>query len=295
MSIGHGMIWPLAAEYVRRGWAVRRAGWSNEITNPFNKASSLRWIIHHSGLFHVTYLNRGDDFIVGNVSRVVRNTDFGVDEFYADDWTVYAPGCSASPAPDQQGKFWYSGSVDDEPYTDPTVPGAGGTGCPDVPPVIDDPPPNCGGLCQPPPYCGPNFKLVTGGYDSCGCRIYLCQPKFCADPPLCPPVTTLRIGGYNDLGCAIWNCAPDDRQPCGDPPVCGPNTKLAIGGRDARGCLTYVCQPTFCPDPPNCPPGQISFIVGMDDQGCSIFECKPDKPPCPPPPNCGPDAKPATD
>jgi hypothetical protein len=163
MSIGHGMIWPLAAEYARRGWAVRRAGWSNEITNPFNHTSSLRWIIHHGGLFHVTYLNRGDDFIVGNVSRVVRNTDFGVDEFYADDWTVYAPGCPATPAPDQQGKLWYPGAVDDEPYTDPSVPGAGGTGCPDVPPVIDDPPPNCGGPCQPPPYCGPNFKLVTGG------------------------------------------------------------------------------------------------------------------------------------
>ncbi len=108
------------------GWAVRRAGWLNEITNPFNHTSSLRWIIHHSGLFHVTYLNRGDDFIVGNVSRVVRNTDFGVDEFYADDWTVCS-GLLCHPAPDQQGKLWYPGAVDDEPYTDPSVPGVYGT------------------------------------------------------------------------------------------------------------------------------------------------------------------------
>ena len=29
MTYGSGMIWPLAAEYARRGWAVRRAGWDD--------------------------------------------------------------------------------------------------------------------------------------------------------------------------------------------------------------------------------------------------------------------------
>ena len=143
MSIGHGMIWPLAAEYARRGWAVRRVNWANPVTNLSGnhpQPSSLRWIVHHSGLFHLTYLNRGDDFIVGPVSRVVRNTDFGVDEFYANDWTVFSPSCSATPAPDQQGKLWYPGAVDDEPYDDPTAPGTGDQSCPDVPPIFDPPP-----------------------------------------------------------------------------------------------------------------------------------------------------------
>ena len=58
MSVGHGMIWPLAAEYARRGWAVRRVGWANEITDPFDKDTSLRWIVHHHGLFHLTYLSK---------------------------------------------------------------------------------------------------------------------------------------------------------------------------------------------------------------------------------------------
>jgi len=147
MSIGHGMIWPLAAEYARRGWAVRRVNWADEVTNKSGnhpQPSSLRWIVHHSGLFHLTYLNRGDDFIVGPVSRVVRNTDFGVDEFHADDWTVFSPGCSATPAPDQQGKLYYPSAVDDEPYDDPTAPGTGDQSCPDVPPIFDDPPPGDG-------------------------------------------------------------------------------------------------------------------------------------------------------
>ena len=143
MSIGHGMIWPLAAEYARRGWAVRRVNWANPVTNLSGnhpQPTSLRWIVYHGGLFHLTYLNRADDFIVGDVSRVVQNTDFGVDEFYANDWTVFSPSCSATPAPDQQGKLWYPGAVDDEPYDDPTAPGTGDQSCPDVPPIFDPPP-----------------------------------------------------------------------------------------------------------------------------------------------------------
>ena len=283
MSIGHGMIWPLAAEYARRGWAVRRAGWSNGVTRPFNPATSMRWIIFNSGLFHLTFFDRGDDYLIGPVTRVVRNTDFGVDEFYADDWTVFSPSCSATPAPDQQGKLWYPAAVDDEPYTDPTGPEAGDHGCPDVPPIFDDPPPYCGGPCQPPPYCGPNFKLATGGYDSCGCRFHVCQPIFCADPQTCPPGTTLRIGGYNDLGCAIWVCAPDDREPCGDPPFCGPNTKLALSGSNVRGCPTFVCQPIGCGDPPVCSPGQSLTATGLDNAGCPLWVCAPnDEQPCKP-------------
>ncbi len=42
------------------------------------------------------------------------------------------------------------------------------------------------------------------------------------------------------------------------------------------------------------PRGANPFAIGTDDKGCAIFECRPDKPPCPPPPDCGPDAKPAT-
>jgi hypothetical protein len=76
----------------------------------------------------------------------VRNTDFGVDEFYANDWTVFSPSCSATPAPDQQGKLWYPGAVDDEPYDDPKAPGTGDQTCPEVPPIFDDPPPDDGGI-----------------------------------------------------------------------------------------------------------------------------------------------------
>lgn len=142
MSIGHGMIWPLAAEYARRGWAVRRVNWADEVTNKSGnhpQPTSLRWIVYHSGLYHLTYLNRGDDFIVGDVSRVVRNTDFGVDEFHAGDWTVFSPSCAVTPAPDQQGKLYYPSAVDDEPYDDPTAPGTGDQSCPEVPPIIDPP------------------------------------------------------------------------------------------------------------------------------------------------------------
>ena len=142
MSIGHGMIWPLAAEYARRGWAVRRVNWANPVTNLSGnhpQPTSLRWIVYHSGLFHLTYLNRADDFIVGDVSRVVRNSDFGTDEFHAGDWTVFSPSCAVTPAPDQQGKLYYPSAVDDEPYDDPTAPGTGDQSCPDVPPIIDPP------------------------------------------------------------------------------------------------------------------------------------------------------------
>ena len=142
MSIGHGMIWPLAAEYARRGWAVRRANWAQRVTNLSGnhpQPNSLRWIVYHSGLFHLTYRNEADDYIVGDVSRVVRNTDFGVDEFHAGDWTVFPPSCAVTPAPNQQGKLYYPSAVDDEPYDDPTAPGTGDQSCPDVPPIIDPP------------------------------------------------------------------------------------------------------------------------------------------------------------
>ncbi|MGA0846327.1 MAG: hypothetical protein ACO3RV_07270, partial [Luteolibacter sp.] len=226
MSIGHGMIWPLAAEYARRGWAVRRAGWTNEITHPFSKSSSLRWIHYDTGMFHVSYLDRSSTNTFGNVRRVIRNTDFGVDEFYANDWTVYAPSCYAIPEQEQQGKLDYPGAAEDEPYPDPNAPAPSGTGCPKVPPIFDDLLPSCSEPCQQPLACGTNFKSVTGGYDSCGCRVQLCQPIFCPDPPICPPGFTPRSDGFNDLGCAVWRCSEDDRQPCGDSPVCDPNSKL---------------------------------------------------------------------
>ena len=120
MSVGHGMIWPLAAEYARRGWAVRRAGWTDHITDPFNQDASLRWIVYHHGLFHLTYLAKSSTATGSAVSRVVRNTDFGVDEFLAADWTVYSPHAAPTyDGWDQQGKEQYPTPVDASPPSYP--------------------------------------------------------------------------------------------------------------------------------------------------------------------------------
>jgi hypothetical protein len=181
------MIWPLAAEYAKLGWAVRRAGWANPVTSPFNASSSLRWVTYQNGLFHLTYINQTSTATIGSVSRVVRNTDFGVSEFHANDWTVYSTSCQVSSGT-QQGKLMYPGYVDDEPYNDPFSSLFNFSGCPDVPPIKPpgggggggggaDPPPPCG-PCLPPPLCGENFKLVETGRDQCNCRSYICQPTF---------------------------------------------------------------------------------------------------------------------
>ncbi len=180
------MIWPLAAEYARRGWAVRRVAWSNPITNPFNADTSLRWVVYHHGLFHITYLNRTVSATGANITRVVQNYDFGRDEFLARDWTVYSPQCSTVYAGwDQQGKPPYPTPVDYNPPTYPwTPPGdPAPIACPNVPPIFPPDDPTCGTPCQPPPLCGANYKLATGGFDTCGCRIHICQPLFCPDPP----------------------------------------------------------------------------------------------------------------
>lgn len=282
------MIWPLAAEYAKRGWAVRRAGWANPITSPFNASSSLRWVVYQNGLFHLTYIQKTATETMGSVSRVVRNTDFGVAEFHANDWTVYSTNCQVSGG-SQQGKLMYPGYVDDEPYNDPFASLFNYSGCPDVPPIE---PPSGGGddgdggggggcdLCPPPPFCGPNFKLDESGRDACNCRTYICQPTFCGDPPECPTGYRRVVIGYDELGCARWECRKITTVPCGDLPECSPTSKLVIAGSDARGCPIYICQPLECPDVIKCPDGYVAVFDEPDAAGCPTYTCVKQDTPC---------------
>jgi hypothetical protein len=132
MTYGNGMIWPLASEYAKRGWAVRRIGWDDSTTLG-SSGRALRWIIYQNSLFWLLYREVSS----GNkVSRVVRNTDFGVDDFFAEDWTVYSPSCSESAQqsdPTQQGKKKYPRPVDSLPVVDPLNPNSKFGACPIVP------------------------------------------------------------------------------------------------------------------------------------------------------------------
>jgi hypothetical protein len=269
MSVGHGMIWPLAAEYARGGWAVRRAGWTSEITSPFNADNSLRWVVYHSGLFHLTYLSKSASTTHGTVTRVIQNTDFGVSEFLASDWTVFSTACGgASPDSSQQGKPPYPTPLDAPPLIFPPIDGTGTNTCVTVPPVFPPPDSECG-ACPPPPACGPDTKLATSGFDSCGCPTFLCQPIYCPNPPDCGAGKVPKAKGFNSLGCAIWECG----DVCAPPPECGANTTLVNKGNDAKGCPSYLCQPTYCGDPPECPPGKTLTITEATDNGCPSFAC----------------------
>jgi hypothetical protein len=89
MTYGSGMIWPLAAEYARRGWAVRRAGW-DDLDLFGDTGRALRWVVYQNALFWLLYRTP----VTGaKATRVIRNTDFVVEDFYAEDWTVLTPAC----------------------------------------------------------------------------------------------------------------------------------------------------------------------------------------------------------
>lgn len=146
---GIGMIWPLAAAYARKGWAVRRAGWENPYvaTGAALASNSLRWIVWQNALFHTIYQERGDDYIGARISRPVLNTDFTEADFRADDWTVLTPSCLASGGsgnPGQQGFQPYPQNGTESPSIDPQYPNIYFGTCPTVPPVISNSDPGTG-------------------------------------------------------------------------------------------------------------------------------------------------------
>jgi hypothetical protein len=132
MTYGSGMIWPLASEYAKRGWAVRRIGWDNpDLLGDTGRA--LRWITYQNSMFWLLYRQASSE---NKISRVIRNSDFGVDDFYAEDWTVFSPSCSNSAQqsdPTQQGKKRYPRPVDVTIVVDPLNPNSKYGACPIVP------------------------------------------------------------------------------------------------------------------------------------------------------------------
>ena len=88
-SISQLFDWPTANKALRAGWRVRRNGWTD------------RWLVRWTGGLIWLILNDG-------TKRVVENTDFGVEEFAALDWTNLPPEC----------------------VTAGTTPGTGTNGCP---------------------------------------------------------------------------------------------------------------------------------------------------------------------
>jgi hypothetical protein len=139
MTYGSGMIWPLAAEYARRGWAVRRAGWDDGTTFG-DSGRALRWIVYQNALFFLLYRAATTGI---KVTRVVRNTDFVFEDFHAEDFTVLTPECL-----EQQGNYGYGGDPwqgkkpyprlnDSTPVLDPMYPNAVFGTCPIVPKYED--------------------------------------------------------------------------------------------------------------------------------------------------------------
>lgn len=135
MNYGSGMIWPLAAEYARRGWALRRAGW-DDLYLYGDTGRALRWVVYQNALF---WLLHRTPVTGAKATRVIRNTDFGVEEFYAEDWTVLTPACL-----EMQGGYGYGGDswqgkkpyprlADTTPVIDPMYPNAIHGTCPVVP------------------------------------------------------------------------------------------------------------------------------------------------------------------
>jgi len=145
MTYGSGMIWPLAAEYARLGWAVRRAGWDDSDAYG-TTGRALRWVIYQNALFWLLYREIGlIQHVEGNPvvasekrSRVIRNTDFKVEEFYAEDWTVLTPECFSGAVITnadafQQGKKRYPRPINTNPFVDPQNPNSKYGSCPVVP------------------------------------------------------------------------------------------------------------------------------------------------------------------
>ena len=89
MSASQLFDWPTARKALNAGWQVRRSGWTD------------RWLERWTGGLIWLILNDG-------TRRVVRNTDYGTDEFLALDWTNLPATC----------------------VTDGTTPGTGTNGCP---------------------------------------------------------------------------------------------------------------------------------------------------------------------
>lgn len=135
MNYGSGMIWPLAAEYARRGWAVRRAGWDDD-TLYGDTGRALRWVVYQNALFWLLYREAGTG---DKRTRVIRNMDFTVAEFYAEDWTVLTPQClelqggADYGSEYQQGKKRYPRTIDPGLLLDPLYPNAVHGTCPVVP------------------------------------------------------------------------------------------------------------------------------------------------------------------
>lgn len=132
MSLGNDMIWPLASEYAKRDWAVRRATWDDPDLHG-DTGRALRWIVYFNALFWLVYIDATTGL---KVNRVVRNSDFGKTEFLASDWTTASPFCLAQSGGsggevNQQGKLPYPGTV--EPVMDPLYPNASHGTCPVVP------------------------------------------------------------------------------------------------------------------------------------------------------------------
>jgi hypothetical protein len=134
MNYGTGMIWPLAYEYALRGWAMRRAGWDDD-TIYGDTGRALRWVVYQNGIYWLLYREVGTGL---KKTRVITNTDFGVAEFYAEDWTVLTPQCLALQGGDpgdntQQGKKPYPRNLDPGVILDPLYPNATHGTCPSVP------------------------------------------------------------------------------------------------------------------------------------------------------------------
>ena len=134
MTYGSGMIWPWAAEYARLGWAVRRAGWDDlELFGDTGRA--LRWVVYQNALFWLLYRTA----VTGaKATRVIRNTDFMVEDFYAEDWTVLSPTCFDGVSITdsdlhQQGKKRYPRPITVSPFVDPRNPNSKYGTCPIVP------------------------------------------------------------------------------------------------------------------------------------------------------------------
>ena len=134
MTYGSGMIWPLAAEYARLGWAVRRAGW-DDLDLFGDTGRALRWVVYQNALFWLLYRTP----VTGaKATRVIRNTDFGVEDFYAEDWTVLSPTCFDGVSITdsdlhQQGKKRYPRPITVSPFVDPRNPNSKFGRCPVVP------------------------------------------------------------------------------------------------------------------------------------------------------------------
>jgi len=246
------MGWPLASEYAKRGWAVRRDAWKNRITQPFSNLNSLRWIVYHNGLFHVTYLFDAGTAVGGNITRVVTNTDFTFEEFIAYDWTVLAPSCPAgTPDYDQQGKLGYGEGQDGEPSQNPVSPNTPEGNCFDGPldpvdPGVGPKPPNCPQL----PLCPQGKILQQQGIDDQGCDLFTCVPTpsstvGCPNPPICIPPFILTYLQSDSNGCPEWFCLPPLPQPPPPPPPPPPP------------------RPPKPPEPPKppCPPAEIGVEI----------------------------------